>query len=77
MTPAEAPSAVPAPGDTLYKVEEVAALWRVGRGRVFDLVMSGELESYKIGKARRIAQSQLDAYLERVAQRASSGTPAA
>jgi excisionase family DNA binding protein len=49
----------------VYSVEEAADLIGVGRTFMFRLVATGEVESFKIGKKRKILRPALDAYIER------------
>ncbi len=50
----------------LLRAEEVAA--RIGQGRttVYALIKSGELESVKIGRSRRVTDGALIRYIERL-----------
>ncbi len=50
----------------LLRPEEAAAMLRVGRTRVFDLIRSGELRSVKIGHLRRISATALAEYVARL-----------
>lgn len=47
----------------LYRPEEAAKLLAIGRARLYDLIMSGELESVKIGSSRRITRAALEQYV--------------
>lgn len=47
----------------LLTAEEAAAELRIARRRVFELIKSGELESVKIGKSRRIRRDDLAKYV--------------
>jgi excisionase family DNA binding protein len=55
----------------LYRVEEAASVLAVSRCRVYDLIMSGELESLKIGGSRRITRDALVQYVARLAKEAA------
>ncbi len=68
---AERPASEQAP--LVYSVEEAADLLGIGRTFMFRLVATGEVESFKIGKKRKIPRDALDAYIERQlrAERAS------
>jgi excisionase family DNA binding protein len=55
-----------APGRLLYSVEEAADLLGIGRTFMFHLVASGEIDSFKIGKRRKIPRDALDGYIERL-----------
>jgi excisionase family DNA binding protein len=57
----------------LYKPEGAAAELGVGRTTVYELLASGELESIRIGRARRIPADALRAYVERL--RAAQSRP--
>lgn len=57
---------VSAPGRLLYSVEEAADLLGIGRTFMFQLVATGEIDSFKIGKRRKIPRDALDAYIERL-----------
>jgi excisionase family DNA binding protein len=50
----------------LLTVEEAAALLRIGRSRVYDLIASGEIESVKIGGSRRVPRDAAEAYVRRL-----------
>lgn len=47
----------------LYRVEDAAELLALSRTKVYELVGSGELASCKIGKARRVPASALEAFI--------------
>ncbi len=46
-------------------VEQAAQMLGVGRATLYKLVMRGEIESFTVGRARRIAISVLEAYVAR------------
>ena len=50
----------------LLTVAEVAEALHIGRSKVFDLVIGGEIESVKIGKLRRIPVSAVHDYAARL-----------
>lgn len=52
-----------APDSLVLTVPEVAALLRVGRSQVYELMASGELRSLKIGRNRRIPVAALDEFI--------------
>jgi excisionase family DNA binding protein len=62
------------PRQPLYSVEEAANMLGIGRTYMFHLLATGEIDSLKIGRCRRIARDALDGYLERLR---SEQTPAA
>jgi excisionase family DNA binding protein len=49
-----------------YSVEEAAALLGIGRTFMFQLVATGEIESFKIGNLRKISHEALIAYINRL-----------
>lgn len=54
-------------GNTLlYRPEEGARALGLSRARVFELMASGELESIRIGRSRRIPRQALEAFVERL-----------
>jgi excisionase family DNA binding protein len=53
-------------GGVLLRVEEAAELLGLGRTKTYELVLSGELESVKVGKARRIPRAALEEFVERL-----------
>lgn len=52
----------------LLTVNEVAEALRIGRSKVFDLIIAGEIESVKIGKLRRIPVTAVHEYAARLVQ---------
>jgi excisionase family DNA binding protein len=48
----------------LLRPEEVAARLGIGRSVAYELIASGELESIKIGRSRRVPVRALDAFVE-------------
>jgi excisionase family DNA binding protein len=56
----------------LLTVEEVAEALQVGRCTVYDLLRTGQLESIKIGRLRRVRPEALAAFTERMAQEQSA-----
>jgi len=59
-----------------YKVEEGAQKLSISRAKMFELLKTGEIESIKIGRSRRIPSEALVAYIERLtadAQRPADG----
>lgn len=51
----------------LHTPEAAAALLSIGRSKVFELLANGDLQSVQIGRSRRIPDSALRAYVERIA----------
>ena len=52
----------------VYSVEEAADLLGVGRTVMFRLVATGEVESFKIGRKRKIHRDAIDTYIKRQLQ---------
>lgn len=62
----------------LRTVEETQRRLRVGRPKLYELIMSGELESVKIGARRLIPDDAIDAYIAKIrAEQADDPAPAA
>ncbi len=57
--------------NAVYTVKEAAELLKMGEATVWRLVRSGELDSVKLGKSRRIRGQDLLKLLEKGAERAS------
>lgn len=51
--------------DSLKSVNEACARLHVSRPTLYELLRSGKLGSVKIGKARRIPESEIAAFIER------------
>jgi excisionase family DNA binding protein len=56
----------------LLRVDEVAAQLRLHPSRIFPILKSGSLRSIRIGKSRRVLQSDLVAYVNRLAAEQNS-----
>jgi excisionase family DNA binding protein len=50
----------------LLSVEEACEIVGVKRSKLYELLTSGEIESVKIGKSRRVPVGALTAYVERL-----------
>jgi len=48
----------------LYTPREIADQLKVARGTVYAAISKGDLQSFKIGRNRRISEEQLRLYLE-------------
>lgn len=48
-----------------YTVREVCALLRIGKTKVFALLKTGKLRSLKLGRCRRVRQTDLDRFMDR------------
>jgi excisionase family DNA binding protein len=62
----------------VYTVEEAAAVLGIGRTFMFRLLATGQVESFKIGKRRKVTSEAIEAYVRRLIreQAASSSTNA-
>jgi excisionase family DNA binding protein len=60
------------PEPLVYSVEQAADLLGVGRTFMFHLLATGEIESFKIGKRRKIARDALHSYINRLRQEQSA-----
>ena len=54
-------------GREVLSVEEAAEFLGVGRTYMYALLASGEVNSLKIGRLRKVRRRDLDAYLDRLA----------
>ncbi|MGV9805555.1 helix-turn-helix domain-containing protein [Micromonospora chersina] len=61
----------------LYKTTEAAMRLGCGKTTLYQLIMSGELESVTVGRARRIPAAALEAYVERLRRAAAEELDAA
>ena len=48
-----------------HRIDEAAELLSIGRSRMYELIASGEIQTYQEGKDQRIARDELTAYVER------------
>lgn len=55
----------PAP-KLLYDVEEVVELVGIGRSKLYQYILSGELRSLRLGRRRKIPADALPEFLERM-----------
>ena len=51
------------PNAIFLRVEETARVLALGRSKVYELMLSGELRSLKVGRARRIPVEALNEYV--------------
>jgi excisionase family DNA binding protein len=63
MTAETASPGEPEPAGLLLTVDEAAERLRLGRTFVYRLIMSGELESVKVGRLRRVPAECLPEYV--------------
>lgn len=59
----------------LHSPEETASMLDLSRSQTFELLARGEIESFKIGRLRKVPREAIDAFIER--QRAATGTQTA
>ena len=62
------------PSRPLYSVEEAADLLGIGRTFMFHLLATGEIDSFKIGKRRKVPRDALDGYIERLRSEQAAAT---
>ncbi|MGA5470069.1 helix-turn-helix domain-containing protein [Streptomyces arboris] len=53
-----------APKDSTVTVPEVMSALRLSRSKVYDLLRSGEIRSFTIGRSRRIPAGELATYMQ-------------
>lgn len=58
----------------LLDVQEVAALLKIARNTVYELIKRGELNCSKVGKQMRVSHAEVDAYLQRTMGKSASST---
>jgi excisionase family DNA binding protein len=54
------------PSRLAYSVEEATVLLGIGRTFMFQLIATGEIESFKIGNLRKISHEALTGYIDRL-----------
>jgi excisionase family DNA binding protein len=55
-----------APSPLLLTVPQAALVLGIGTTRLYELVATGELQSVRIGRSRRIARADIDEFVERL-----------
>ena len=50
--------------DEILTVEEVSELLYIGRNTTYDLLRSGELKGFRIGRVWKIPRNNIDRYIE-------------
>jgi excisionase family DNA binding protein len=55
----------------LYRVGEAAEILAMGTSRLYELIMTGEIKSVKIGGSRRITRAALEEYVARLTKDAA------
>ncbi|WP_313896015.1 helix-turn-helix domain-containing protein [Streptomyces sp. YIM 98790] len=55
----------PAPGVLVLTVPEAMAALKISRPKLYDLIRSGELRSFTIGRARRVPAEAVAAYIRK------------
>ena len=56
----------------LLTAEEAAEVLNIGRAKVYDLLRTGELESVKIGRLRRIPVEKVHEFARRLAEQSQT-----
>jgi excisionase family DNA binding protein len=67
------PASRPLPERLLLTVEEAAEQLGIGRTLTYKLISSGEIESIRIGRLRRVSTTAIQDYTRRLSSDASSG----
>ena len=57
---------IPSASDTYLTVDEVAAVLKISRWKVYRLLRSGELDSFLVGRCRRVPASALAEMIQRL-----------
>jgi excisionase family DNA binding protein len=57
---------IPPVSETYLTVDEVAAVLKISRWKVYGLFRSGELDSFLVGRCRRVPASALAAMVQRL-----------
>lgn len=55
--------AVGLPNGQLLRIEDISKQIRISKSMVWKLINGGEIHSYRIGRAVRVKQQDVDAYL--------------
>jgi excisionase family DNA binding protein len=55
--------------ERLLKVEEASERLQISRAFLYELMAAGEIDSVSIGAARRVPESSLDAYVQKLVQK--------
>jgi excisionase family DNA binding protein len=58
----------------LYSIEQAAALLGIGRTFMYQLVTTGEIDSVKVGKRRKVPRDAVTAYIDRLRAEQASCT---
>jgi excisionase family DNA binding protein len=53
----------PAAADVLLTAAEAAAVLKIGRSKLYELMARGAIESVKLGRCRRFRRSDLDRFI--------------
>lgn len=56
-----------APSTRLYNFDETGRQLGISRARVYELVNAGELRAVRVGRLRRIRESDLQTYVDQLA----------
>jgi excisionase family DNA binding protein len=73
----EAEATAPTSGALLLRMEDAAARLGIARTSMFKLVRTGEVESVRVGRLRRVPVASLDEYVARLRRQCPDGPSAA
>lgn len=57
----------------LFSVVEAAQVLGIGQTKTYELVLSGQLGSVKVGRCRRVPRVELESYIARLIQQQREG----
>lgn len=60
----------------LVTVDEAARRLSIGRSHLYEFLLRGNLRSVRIGRSRRIASRDLEAFMDQLLQDSELGSPA-
>ena len=52
----------------LFDIPSTAKILSISRSAVYNLIRDGELQTVRVGRARRISRNQIDAFIKRLEQ---------
>ena len=54
----------------LFTIKQVSQILNLSRTQIYDLIKTRELDSVKVGRSRRITESQLVTYIQKLEDKA-------
>jgi excisionase family DNA binding protein len=72
----QSPAGAPTDDRLLVTVDEAAHRLSIGRSHLYEYLLRGDLRSIRIGRSRRIASRDLDAFIECLLQGSADTPPA-